>query len=89
MVQVAAIMAQAASTAFPPLWKTVAPAVAARGLPVMAIQFRPCRTGFWVFWAKAFTDRMTVRRRIDFFMYRLICVEEYANFLNYFGDKLI
>ena len=48
MVQVAANMAQAASIAFPPLWKVMAPAVAARGLPVMAIQCRPCSTGFWV-----------------------------------------
>ena len=38
MVEVAAIMAQAASTALPPFWKIIAPAVAAKGLPVTAIQ---------------------------------------------------
>ena len=42
MVEVAAIMAQAASTALPPCSKILAPAVAARGLPVTAIQWRPC-----------------------------------------------
>jgi hypothetical protein len=41
MVDVAAIMAQAASTAFPPFWKVMAPAVAASGLPVMATHFLP------------------------------------------------
>src|SRR5580698_8842991 len=38
MVEVAAIMAQAASTALPPRSKIMAPAVAASGLPVTAIQ---------------------------------------------------
>ncbi len=38
MVEVAAIIAQAASTAFPPCSKILAPAVAASGLPVTAIQ---------------------------------------------------
>jgi hypothetical protein len=46
MVEVAAIIAHAASTALPPFWKIIAPAVAARGLPVTAIQWRPCRGGF-------------------------------------------
>src|SRR5205085_7707046 len=46
--EVAAIMAQAASTALPPFWKTIAPAVAARGFPVIAIQWRPCSAGFCV-----------------------------------------
>jgi hypothetical protein len=41
MVQVAAIIAQAASTALPPFWKIIDPAVAASGLPVMAIQCLP------------------------------------------------
>ena len=41
-------MAHAASTALPSFWKMAAPAVAASGLPVMAIQWRPCRTGFTV-----------------------------------------
>jgi hypothetical protein len=40
MVQVAASMAAAASTALPPFWNIMAPAVAANGLPVMAIQWR-------------------------------------------------
>ena len=48
MVEVAAIMAQAASTALPPRSKIMAPAVAASGLPVTAIQCAPCRAGFWV-----------------------------------------
>ena len=48
MVEVAAIMAQAASTALPPFWKIIAPAVAASGLPVTAIQCAPCSAGFWV-----------------------------------------
>jgi hypothetical protein len=39
MVQTAPSMAQAASTALPPLAKTRAPAVAASGFPVMATQF--------------------------------------------------
>ncbi len=41
MVHTAPSMAHAASTAFPPFMKIIAPAVAARGFPVMAIQFRP------------------------------------------------
>src|SRR5215510_13698490 len=49
IVEVAAIIAQAASTALPPLMKMRAPAVAASGLPVMATQFCPCRTGLTVF----------------------------------------
>ena len=32
---------------------TMAPAVAARGLPVIAIQCLPCSGGFWVCWAEA------------------------------------
>src|ERR1700719_1242725 len=48
MVEVAAIIAHAASTALPPCSKILAPAVAARGLPVTAIQCRPCRAGFCV-----------------------------------------
>src|SRR5580704_9455315 len=48
MVEVAAIIAQAASTALPPRSKIMAPAVAASGLPVTAIQCAPCRAGFWV-----------------------------------------
>src|ERR1044072_8627767 len=45
IVEVAAIMAHAASTALPPLMNVAAPAVAARGLPVTATQFWPCRGG--------------------------------------------
>src|SRR5579871_2659545 len=48
MVEVAAIMAQAASTALPPFWKMAEPAVAASGLPVTAIQWAACSGGFWV-----------------------------------------
>jgi hypothetical protein len=55
-VDVAAIMAQAASTALPPRAKIFAPAVAPSGLPVIAIQCWPCSGGFWVF----ASDRATV-----------------------------
>src|SRR4029079_7957010 len=48
IVEVAAIIAQAASTALPPLMKVAAPAVAARGLPGTATQFWPCRGGLTV-----------------------------------------
>src|SRR5207302_5206154 len=47
-VAVAAIMAQAASTALPPRSKILAPAAAAIGLPVTAIQCCPYSAGFWV-----------------------------------------
>ena len=53
MVAVAASMAAAASTAFPPCWYIMEPAVAAMGFPVMAIQCLPWSTGFWVRWAAA------------------------------------
>ena len=46
MVAVAPSMAQAASTALPPWPKIMAPAVAPSGLPVIAIQCFPWRTGF-------------------------------------------
>ncbi len=45
IVDVAASIAHAASTALPPAWKIIAPAVAASGLPVIAIHSWPCRTG--------------------------------------------
>src|SRR5437870_3933894 len=48
IVQTAASMAQAASTALPPCSKMRAPAVAPSGLPVMATQCRPCKTGLCV-----------------------------------------
>src|SRR5918995_5195334 len=41
-------MAAAASTAFPPFWNIMAPAVAASGLPVIAIQCRACSGGLKV-----------------------------------------
>src|SRR5437762_11925751 len=41
-------MAAVASTALPPFWKIIAPASALSGLPVMAIQWRPCSGGFCV-----------------------------------------
>ena len=41
IVAVAPSIAQAASTAFPPFWNIIAPAVAPRGLPVMATQCLP------------------------------------------------
>ena len=47
----AASIAHAASTAFPPFWNIIAPAVAPSGLPVIATQCRPCSTGFAVRWA--------------------------------------
>jgi hypothetical protein len=46
-------MATAASTALPPCWKIIAPAVAESGFPVTATQFLPCSTGRSVFCAPA------------------------------------
>jgi hypothetical protein len=63
MVQAAAIMAAAASTALPPLWNIIEPAVAASGLPVMAIQCAPWSGGFWVRWAVAGRAAARTRRR--------------------------
>src|SRR5690606_29415884 len=48
IVALAAIMAQAASTALPPWRKMRAPAVLASGLPATATQCRPCSTGLTV-----------------------------------------
>jgi hypothetical protein len=56
MVHVAASMAQAASTALPPLLNIIAPAVAAMGLPVTAIQWLPCSGGFWVVTGNVLND---------------------------------
>src|SRR5688500_16404561 len=47
IVAVAASIAQAASTALPPLLNVNAPAEAARGLPVMATQWLPCKGGLF------------------------------------------
>jgi hypothetical protein len=55
-------MAAAASTAFPPRWNIIAPAVAASGFPVMAIQWLPCSGGFWVLCAVAAGTRGSRRR---------------------------
>src|SRR4029453_10500500 len=49
IVAVAASIAQAASTALPPRSNMRAPAVAASGLPGIAIQCVPCSGGFCVF----------------------------------------
>ena len=48
IVVTAASIAQAASTALPPRANIIAPAVAASGLPVIAIQWRAWSGGFWV-----------------------------------------
>ncbi len=48
IVQTAASMAEVASTALPPFWNIMAPAVAPRGLPVMAIQWRAWSGGLLV-----------------------------------------
>src|SRR5512140_686057 len=48
IVQVAAIIAAAASTAFPPFWKIIAPAVAPSGLTVTASHFFAWRGGLFV-----------------------------------------
>src|SRR5512132_2761573 len=48
IVEVAAIIAHAASTALPPFWKIIAPAVAASGLPVIASHFRAWSGGLLV-----------------------------------------
>jgi hypothetical protein len=49
IVQPAASMAADASTAFPPFWNIIAPAVADSGLPVIASQCLACSGGFCVF----------------------------------------
>src|SRR5512136_211142 len=71
MVQTAPSIAQAASTAFPPLAKIMAPAVAASGFPVIATHSRPWRTGFSVRWpdnpsAVRPTHRTRIARKIAF-----------------------
>jgi hypothetical protein len=73
MVHVDASMAQAASTAFPPFVKMMDPAVAARGLPVMAIQFLPCKGGFCVGCAKIPNEnnKATVVLKIIFFIWMI------------------
>src|SRR5206468_2612701 len=48
IVVTAPSIAQAASTALPPLWNIIAPASAESGLPVIAIQCRACKGGFCV-----------------------------------------
>src|SRR5437867_481804 len=48
IVQTTASMAQAASMALPPRSNVRAPAIAPSGLPVMAIQCRPCNGGLCV-----------------------------------------
>src|SRR5437867_3893143 len=48
IVQTTASMAQAASMALPPCSNVWAPAIAPSGLPVMAIQCRPCNGGLCV-----------------------------------------
>jgi hypothetical protein len=66
IVEVAAIIAHAASTALPPFAKIIAPAVAASGLPVMAIQCRPCSGGFAVRgagWASAAAAKTAAKER--------------------------
>ena len=61
IVQVAASIEHAASTALPPFWNIIAPAVAASGLPVMAIQCAPCSGGFCVRCADAGVTATAVR----------------------------
>src|SRR6185503_6637499 len=48
IVQTTASMAQAASMVLPPRSNMRAPAIAPSGLPVIAIQCRPCKGGFCV-----------------------------------------
>ena len=62
MVHVAASIAHAASTALPPLSKTMEPAVAAKGLPVIAIQFLPCNGGFCVCCANKKLDTVATNK---------------------------
>ena len=71
MVHVAANIAQAASTALPPLSKTFAPAVAANGLPVIAIQFFPCNGGFCVDCAK---ENKVTNNQLDNKIAFFICI---------------
>jgi hypothetical protein len=56
MVQVAANIAHEASTALPPLLKMIAPAVAASGFPVIAIQCLPWSGGFCVLTGRLLND---------------------------------
>src|SRR3972149_1212203 len=62
MVAAAASIAAAASTALPPFWYIMGPAVAALGFPVMAVQCFPWGTGFFVRWVAARTARDTRAR---------------------------
>src|SRR3954454_1815466 len=57
MVQTAASIPQAASTALPPRSNILAPASAAKGLPVTAIQYLPCNGGFCVCCALDFNNK--------------------------------
>src|SRR3954471_17660686 len=76
IVQVAASIAHAASTALPPFWKIIAPAVAASGLPVIASHFFACSGGLLVA-ARVTRARSAMARRVGAEMKRgrLRCIE--------------
>ena len=64
IVHAAAVIATAASTALPPFWNVIAPAVAASGLPVTAIQCDPWSGGFCVrICARAVFERTRTKTR--------------------------
>src|SRR5664280_1310987 len=65
MVQPAAIIATAASTALPPRSKIMAPAVTDSGLPVIAIQCMACRGGFSVRICAVRTAGVERKRKTD------------------------
>ena len=71
IVQAAANIATAASTALPPCWKIIEPAVAARGLPVTATQCLPCSWGRSVRWAER-ASGANARTRISERMVRMV-----------------
>src|SRR5512135_1855205 len=60
IVVTAPSIAQAASTALPPFWNMAAPAVAASGLPVIAIQCRPWSGGLAVRCARTGLPRVRI-----------------------------
>src|SRR5688572_9898353 len=89
IVEVAAIIAQAASTALPPFMNVAAPAVAASGFPVTATQFCPCSGGLTVL--AAAPAQVSVRlaanmtARVSVFMPQLYPVS--THHLSYDGVK--
>src|SRR5688572_974356 len=74
IVEVAASIAHAASTALPSCMKILAPAVAANGLPVTATQCCPCNGGLVVFAIARVAPRSSTPTTIE--RARCICMVE-------------